>query len=800
MEMQSNRGKALSLALSAMLVATLSVPMVAFADEQEASLGSSSASDAAAAVDATPAAEGAIVYEGVTYATLAEAFAAAKAGGTITLKDNVTVTGTTDADANDLTGDVVLDLAGHTVYGANNNIALRVKNAQGGSLTIKNGSIVAQDGTFCTVGASNAPLTLEGVNLKNSTAFGMSVKAFEGGRIVLKNCSSESTVGGGVAAAGGTVDLYDCSFTQKGYYDWNSCLLSASNGTGVVNVYGGTYTGENYGLYIFSSGGDINFYNGDLKVTGDKPALKGDLDLGSYPEGEGAIKVYGGSVDGSIAVDKNLDVVISGGSFTQKPADEYLAPGMTFDDATGTVVVDKAASVATVTKDGAVVGAYATLSEAVAAAADGGVVTLLTSLGPDQVSAGKDKYISIDQAGANVIIDLNQNKVELDSMDTVSVSAADVTLVVKNGTIVNTNKDSYGLYTYTGADNADITFENLVLDTVDQAIGVQGLNSNQNVTLKGCTITSKVLGAYWPPKSGTLTIEDTSITAPSAVTVKGGNVVVKGDSHIKAYGEKVVPEDYYNGTPGGKLTSTGAAIYVESGYNDRDIVLDIQGGTFESENGVTVLYFQKEGESATVDRDIAISGGTFIGEAPAPEFIVPGAGLQTDENGNLVTVSAKLVANSDKVVDGVHSYDVKNGAVDAAYLLGLMGMNVDPEKSGYELAVDQTNLEALNKAIAAKDLSATFDFTYTASKVAAEVITLTADQVDPVTVTVKLVDAPLAPGEGSGDASVDKPASDNAVLAATGDNTMLVVGAVVAVAAAALIVAAVAMIARRKQH
>ena len=81
------------------------------------------------------------MYEGATYATLAEAFAAAKAGGTITLKDNVTVTGATDADANDLTGGVVLlDLAGHTVYGANNNIALRVKNAQGRSLTIKNGS------------------------------------------------------------------------------------------------------------------------------------------------------------------------------------------------------------------------------------------------------------------------------------------------------------------------------------------------------------------------------------------------------------------------------------------------------------------------------------------------------------------------------------------------------------------------------------------------------------------------------------------------------------------------------------
>ena len=58
------------------------------------------------------------------------------------------------------------------------------------------------------------------------------------------------------------------------------------------------------------------------------------------------------------------------------------------------------------------------------------------------------------------------------------------------------------------------------LQTVDQAIGVQGLNSNQNVTLKNCNITCDTTAVYWPPKSGTLTIEDTSIEAKSGVTIK----------------------------------------------------------------------------------------------------------------------------------------------------------------------------------------------------------------------------------------------------------------------------------------
>lgn len=112
-----------------------------------------------------------------------------------------------------------------------------------------------------------------------------------------------------------------------------------------------------------------------------------------------------------------------------------------------------------------------------------------------------------------------------------------------------------------------------------------------------------------------------------------------------------------------------------------------------------------------------ITGGTFNGKPPAAEFIVPGSGLQLDEEGNLVAVSAQLVPNADKVVNGVYVYDVASGKeITEADLLALMGMNVDVEKSGYTIKVNTASLAALNKAIAAADISADYSFEFRAEK------------------------------------------------------------------------------------
>lgn len=139
------------------------------------------------------------------------------------------------------------------------------------------------------------------------------------------------------------------------------------------------------------------------------------------------------------------------------------------------------------------------------------------------------------------------------------------------------------------------------------------------------------------------------------------------------------------------------------------------------------------------DAEIKVSGGTFEGEPPADEYIVPGSGLQKDENGNYVTVDAKLVF-ADAVEGGVYVHDVKGDAkpVTEADLLALVGMNV--EDSGYTVVVDGAQLAELNRAIGAKDTSREFFFEFGAEKDG-----VSDSKVEPLVLTVRLVDTTAAP-------------------------------------------------------
>ncbi len=851
MEMQLKRSKALSFALVAALAAVLSASPAAFADEAQEPAEQPSQALALAA--------GAAGEDTASVQGLQAAIDAAADG----VQTTVVLTGDIVFESGQIVTvpagkDIVLDMAGHSITGTDSYSGRPIVNegtlaitGEGsidtsmstkgfgainnkGTLTIENGTYAGYwlaSGSAIRNTGSAAVLTINGGTYSGTCAiYNEGAVSIKDGNFLGETCSQCNSSIWSYTIRNANVD--SSMVIDGGYFEGVQGAVSSSVGKLVINdghfktvkcKHNPNHTATFYALYAAGEQGavELTINGGTFETEGTVTAALIGNDGGDGGIGAKATATINGGTfkapDGVPAfksASKTGDPVISGGTFLSgdKPFEigaEYLAPGMSQDE-NGTVVVDEASSVASVTKDGVMVGAYPTLEEAIAAAKDCGVVTLLSNLTADQVSAGKDKFINITAAGTDVTIDLNGFSIEMDAADTISVSAPDVNLVVKNGTITNINKDSYGLYTYATNDNINVTLEDLTLRTVDQAIGVQGMNSNQNVVLKNCDIKCETTAVYWPPKSGVLTIEDTSIEAKSGVTIKGGAVVVKGDTHIKATGEKAIPEDYYDGSPNGNLISTGAAIYVESGYNDRDISLDLQSGTFESEQGNTVLYFAKEGEATSVDRDIAISGGTFIGEAPAPEFIVPGTGLQLDEHGNLAAVSAQLVPVADKVVDGVHVYDVKNGMVDEAYLLSLMGMNVDIEKSGYKLAVDPTNLDALNEAISARDADATFDFVYTASKESDDAVdSVQTDVVDPVTVTVKLTDSSTVPdgdgdedeGEGQeeGDASTDKPSTDGDKLPATGDAAGQVAGAAAAAGLAAMAAVGV-MAVRRKQN
>lgn len=277
----------------------------------------------------------------------------------------------------------------------------------------------------------------------------------------------------------------------------------------------------------------------------------------------------------------------------------------------------------TQTNDVAQIGGtgYATLQAAIDAAKSGDTIVLKKSISATEI--GEKKQLQFVKADMNVTLDLNQNTITAEAGEAIAINAANITLTVKNGTIENFAEGRYsdGVYAYKESNNLTLTFENIVLKSRTQGLAVQGLTSNSNVNIVNSNITStEGLGIYYPPKSGTLTISDSEITGVTGIVVKGSNLVVNGEKTIiSGTGPNVDPETYYTGATDGSstLTETGDAVYVESGYNDRDISVSISGGHLNSKNAKAVRMFVKNGENTSAKREISVTGGTFSSDVSA---------------------------------------------------------------------------------------------------------------------------------------------------------------------------------------
>ena len=283
---------------------------------------------------------------------------------------------------------------------------------------------------------------------------------------------------------------------------------------------------------------------------------------------------------------------------------------------------------------------YDTLQEAIDAVSaneNNHVIEVLRNLQPEDVGAEKQE-MRFTQEGQSVTLELNQHEITTAYEEAIHINAANVTLTIQNGTIrnyYNIGNYSDGLYAFQNSNNLTLTLDNVTLDSRTQTLAVQGLTSNSNVTIRNSTLNSdEQLGIYYPPKSGVLTIENSVITAGTGVVVKGGTVNILGEeTKIVTDGNKVVPEDYYTGATDGSssLTMTGDALYVESGYNDRDIVVNVQNGTLKSTNSYAIQMFVKIDEEVAVKRDVAVSGGTFSSDVS--EYISDEYTVVETENG-----------------------------------------------------------------------------------------------------------------------------------------------------------------------
>ena len=685
-----------------------------------------------------------------TSKTLTEIFAEASNGDILTLEQDVTVNGEEDADYKN-SGTVTLNLNEHTITGENDNIALRA-NAGNGTLKLTNGKIVAGQGTFCTVSAGNSTLELSDMELENVTAYGCSIKAFNGGTINLHEVNSKSTTGGGVTAAGGTVNVYNSTFTQEGYYDHNSVNLSASDGTGTVNVYSGTFTSKNYGLYIFSSGGTINVYDGTFDA--DKAVLKVDLDLENYPYAEAYVNISGGTFDGEleIADKEGVHVQITGGTFTNTGLTEKEFSAYVPESALLTEGADGVFTVAELDETNSVARVgdtsyYSSLSAAIAAAEDGDTVTLLKNV----------ETSSRIQIENNITLDLNEHTL---------TSTADIAcLVIPNksfeltgGTLDHkpgSGSTKSGVFTFAGAtftlasdatikstgagvmgtnnksDEGKATFN--IYGTIDCGdIGIWGQGPDNTYNIIGATINSNYFGVYQNGSYGgcsvtiqdstitddltdgcgvyisnskknandktqgmqTLVIENSSITGATAVEVKYTNVTIEGKNTVlTATGDPSTLTPNGNGS-----VTTGYALAIT--HNGTSDTVDSAAGDILVENGTFngLVEVQDPSGSATTEAEVAISGGMFSSEVNG-EYCAPGF--------EPVTIDGKYTVQLKTQQNFVAQIQNENGQIVAAYeeLDGAVGA----VKSGQTIVL----LENVTGALPVPKVA---DVTYTAAE------------------------------------------------------------------------------------
>lgn len=562
---------------------------------------------------------------GGKYESLQAAINAATRNQTVTMlantRENVTIS----------TSDLTLDLNGFTLNGGTEKgkPALKVDNAR---VTVKDSS-EAQSGTIMRedtaknsgvsshyvidIQGKNALLTFNSGNVRNNSgnAEGKGASLVRVGNDSDKKAHSVLTIAGGtftqdnfivIKVDFGTLHLKGGTVSSKTSYAVENWLNANIKGDAVVNgaVSSWTYsTGSNSTLEI--SGGTVN----------------GNVESVSYDGAEGKlakVKITGGTVNGTLSTKRYNDatapskdmatIEVTGGTFDKDPTKYVVESSKVTKNSEGKYGVEKA-YLATVGDS-----SYYTMEEAFKAQTTSGEPIVMLR----DYTTGS----SFSSGSINRTVDLNGHTWTYTGTDANSaafeINHSDVTLTVKNGTVVSNSMVGLipsvigvgGTITY---DNAGLVFENVKMTAKGHSgIETNGSNTNDAVTLKDSTLNvPNGFGIYFP-SSGTLTIDNSTITAKTmGVQVCAGSLSINAGSAITVNGDAVTK------TENDGAIQDGAAISIVNriGYKGLGNVT-VTGGTFKANgtNEAIKAYDwanQTESEWADAGKYINVSGGTF---------------------------------------------------------------------------------------------------------------------------------------------------------------------------------------------
>ena len=237
---------------------------------------------------------------------------------------------------------VVIELADGVVLSGEGNVGGngRLFQVNNGVLTLSGGKVVAPDSCYGAFRVEkDGVLNLYNTVLENSKKNGLNVKVI-GGRAVLTNVEVNSVLGGAIEVTSvdsgdtystdpndiGYAEVVNCRFNQKTYGDWCSTCLSVSGGAKLV-VRSGEFISENWALYVFSSGGEIEIYDGTFEGNRNgSEAIRAEIDTGTYPGFVGGFRIHGGTFKGTATVTSPAYMIVDGGVFDNSVA-EYIKAG-----------------------------------------------------------------------------------------------------------------------------------------------------------------------------------------------------------------------------------------------------------------------------------------------------------------------------------------------------------------------------------------------------------------------------------------------------------------------------------------
>lgn len=408
--------------------------------------------------------------------------------------------------------------------------------------------------------------------------------------------------------------------------DWHRATIKGGTVNGAVAAW--TYNGGHNSDLTISGGtvnGDVYSVNyGNAENRAAKVSITGSTvigELGTY--------TYSGGLN-PIDDAAKAAIEVTGGTFKENPT-KYVAENSAITkNSDGTFGVAKTY----LAKVGET--SYYTMDEAFhAAVASGETLYLLRdyTTGAEQNSGSKSFAIDLDghtwtYTGTNT------------NCAAFQINYSDVTLTVKNGTVVSNSMVGLipsamgGTITY---NNAGLVFENVTMTAKGHSgIETNGNNTNDAVTLKNSTLNvPNGFGIYFP-SSGTLTINNSTINAKTmGVQVCSGSLSINEGSAITVTGD-AVPKTENDGA-----IQDGAAISIvnRTGYKGLSDVT-VTGGTFTAKAGndaIKAYNWANNTETEFTAKDnVAVTGGTFSSQVPS-EYVAADKRVRVD-NANSYTI------------------------------------------------------------------------------------------------------------------------------------------------------------------